>query len=164
MGVTDPYFTILLDDYWLTQPVNKSQIDSLEQLLNTRQAAKADLTASVRKLGYKTYAPGFITANQHARYRSSLQPAIWRRDYYLKLLVPGRNIWQFETTGMKEAFNDQEAIIALDSPNAVYNYANVYLKGAVNHGQLALLSPVDLETLKRQGHLSFTEVTNATQR
>lgn len=144
---TDKYFGVLLDDYWLYAPVHRTLVNELCEMLDKDIIAKADLSNNTKNLGcdkFKGYI-NYVVGLESAQYRSSLQPAIWRKDYFLKLLVPGRNIWQFEIDGMALARNDGCNIVANES--TIYRYANVYYKGGVVHWQLDKLSATDLQYL-----------------
>jgi hypothetical protein len=121
----DEYFILLLDDYFLDKPVDQSRIDQAEVYVDSG-ASKFDLSgdrAKDRFIDHKDY----IESSQWARYRTSLQAAIWRKDYFLKYLKPSRDIWQFEFIGYKEAFND--GALVLGSRDVIVSYENAVLKG-----------------------------------
>ncbi len=132
-------FILMLEDYFLTHPVMANEI---KPLFNRpfRDAEKIDLSGDRAQFPHGPVKLGdidivisgrnrLIESSQTARYRSSLQMAIWSKEYFLKLCVPGRNIWEFELIGEKEAMNDGARILGTEIP--LVRYRNVVLKGKI---------------------------------
>jgi hypothetical protein len=151
----DEHFLLLLDDYWLVQPVDPKHLATLEQAIELG-ADKADLSDNTRCFGAQPWSrmKGMIVADQRAKYRTSLQPAIWTREYLLHLLKPGRTIWDFERLGRYDANNDGGQIVAHDWPprQCVFRYANVYKKGQPDKRQLPKIQDTDRAALVRMGY------------
>jgi len=129
----EKYFVVWLDDYHLAAPVNLRKAKILENFVR-EGADKADLTDDRAKFPYTIFAGNeeLLVSAQDARYRSSLQAAIWRRDYFLGYLKPSRTIWQFETMGYREHIGDGATILGYrKDPPVVYD--NVRLKGKANN-------------------------------
>ena len=125
-------FIIMLEDYWINKMVNPSSIDYLALRFKDPNVVKIELTNDGRKCGpYEQDEKdvGLIVRGQAARCRSSLQAAIWRKDYFLKLCVDGRNPWEFELTGEKECMGDGKTILAVK--RNVLSYDNMANKGMV---------------------------------
>jgi hypothetical protein len=81
-----------------------------------------------------------IESDQQARYRSSLQAAIWTRDYFVSVLKPNRSPWAFELLGMHEQMNDGRRILGVARADFTpVPYLNVYQRGNVCWPQLRLL-------------------------
>src|ERR1022692_1992630 len=81
----DPYFILLLIDYFIHQPVSRRQLDILEKHIQRDNVMKIDLSLDRIYFAHSRYddepeRPLFAIA-QAAPYRSSLQAAIWRREY-----------------------------------------------------------------------------------
>ena len=90
---------------------------------------------------------GLFEFTQTARYRTSLQPAIWTKKYFLQYCKDGRNIWQFETIGYREAMRDGAHILGFPEP--VFDYANIYHKGQVRLDRYNKIPEVDRLELER---------------
>jgi hypothetical protein len=98
----DPYFILLQIDYFIHQPVHVRQIKVLEKYLGVDNVVKIDLSADRFHDLHRPYATEgdmkIIESDQQAQYRSSLQAAIWTRDYFASILTPNRSPWEFEVT------------------------------------------------------------------
>ena len=149
-----PYFALLLDDYWLTRPIDLDRITQLEGTLK-EGAVKLDLSNNSYSFGCSPFHHDMIMASQRAKYRTSLQPAIWTRDYFLRFLQPDWSPWDFERLGSRRANNDGGCIVGYR--NAVYNYANIYKRGKLNRGEVAKLAHADMAELQAQGMCGFLE-------
>ena len=131
-SIDDEYFVLLLDDYFLTAPVDPEMIRYAETMVEAG-VDKFDLSDDRSKERYRLYKhySGVIESAQCAAYRVSLQAAIWNRLYLLRYMKPSRSAWDFECDGYKEAFNDGAKILGfLDAP---VKYDNAMLKGE-SHG------------------------------
>ena len=144
---SDPYFGLLLDDYWIYDSVNLPIVEELKGMLDRNEIKKGDLSNNTIGLGAEPFNghPKFWVAKQMATYRSSTQAAIWSKGYLMKLLKPDRNIWQFEIVGIGETCNDGANIAAYES--TVCNYANIYYKGAIVNWQVDKLKAEDIQAM-----------------
>jgi hypothetical protein len=135
----------LLDDYWFYAPVYHTIVDELCAMMCRREIAKGDLSNNTKGLGASPFKghPNYLLANPAAPYRSSTQTAIWRKDYLLKLMIPGYSIWQFEIQGQGLCANDKQNIAAYDL--TVCRYANIYYKGGIENFQVNKLAATDLQ-------------------
>jgi hypothetical protein len=120
------------------------KIEFLRSFLSSREVAKIDLTLDLTRYSHKVYATHgdfqIIVSDQHAEYRSSLQAAIWKRDYFLRLLKPNRSPWDFERIGKDELKNDGKIILGLrQHDRAPVSYANLYARGRVDWGEMDLI-------------------------
>ena len=139
--MADEHFILLQIDYFINRPVELDKIELLRKYLRSRDVAKIDLTLDRTYFPHKVYAIDsgiqIIVSDQNADYRSSLQAAIWRKDYFLGLLKPNRSPWGFELIGMHELKNDGKRILGIKQPHfGPVSYANIYSKGKVNWEQM----------------------------
>jgi hypothetical protein len=135
--LTDAHFILMQIDYFLARPVAVDRIAFLMSFLCSRNVAKIDLTLDRARFPHSLYATHggvqIIASQQTASYRSSLQAAIWRTDYFLPLLKPDRSPWDFEEMGMEEIRNDGKLILGIRQPEfAPVSYANLYARGKVD--------------------------------
>lgn len=125
----DEYFINLIDDTLMTRPTDE------EQILYMIDMIKSDLTIGKISLHGSLYNSkdskliegkyNLIEISQFADYRTSIQSAIWKRDYFMKLLKPNLNPWQFETQHIK---NDGVRIISTKT-NHPTMYSHLYRIG-----------------------------------
>ena len=125
-GFEDKYFYLLLDDYYLTDDVDGEWLDLAEGTIHKNGYSKVDLSDDRAKFPHVNHGI-WILSRQWARYRSSLQAAIWSTCYFRKMLVRGRTPWQFELLGEKTAFWDGADIIG--TTHGIVKYENIMLKG-----------------------------------
>lgn len=133
-------FIFMLDDYYLSGVVSWSVIESLNKRPFS-DAEKIDLSGDRVKfphriktiddskimVGEQREYGCLIESGQDARYRTSLQCAIWSRDYFKRFLNPGWQIWDFEILGEKLAMNDGATILGTEKP--IVKYENKVVKG-----------------------------------
>jgi hypothetical protein len=139
--LTHEHFILLQIDYFINKPVELRKIEFLRGFLSSREVAKIDLTQDLTRYSHKLYPTAqdfqIVISDQQAEYRSSLQAAIWKRDYFLRALKPNRSPWDFERIGKDELKNDGKLILGLrqSSPGPV-SYANLYARGRVDWNQM----------------------------
>lgn len=139
--LADEHFILLQVDYFLNQPVKLDRIEFLRSFLCSREVAKIDLTQDLTRYSHRLFATHrdfqIVVSDQNAEYRSSLQAAIWRRDYFLRLLKPNRSPWDFERMGKDELKNDGKIILGLrQQDRGPVSYANLYARGKVNRDEM----------------------------
>ena len=141
----DEYFILLLDDYYILD-VNKFLLSEAEKHM-ARGIEKIRLTFDARP-GDKVDI-NFKTMKQNAGYRLSLQPSFIRKDYFLKYLIPGKTIWEYETN--HEAIRNDGARILLPKHDIIY-YSNFVEKGKVEDiEQISRIKKEDLDMIKKLG-------------
>lgn len=105
MGET--HFILMLEDYWLTEPVKTRTIETLEGIIVSPQlyrVLRIDLTADRQLNPTARYRAtwGETTIIQTAAdsdYQMSYQAAIWNKANLLKVLKEGENPWASEMNG-----------------------------------------------------------------
>ncbi len=140
----DSHFTWLLDDYWLTKRISLNAVRLVEHEV-VKRADKGDLSLNTQHFAH-TRQGDWLIARPDAQYRTSTQPAIWRREHLLSLLQGDRNPWEFE-------LQDTPAVrrgLIIGTRFQIYEYANVYFKGAPHH-MVNLISDTDKQELCAAG-------------
>lgn len=142
--VQEDYVLVFLEDYFLYQKVNSSEI---EHLLNVMMEKDADFfrlgtfPARYRELWPASPlkgSPGLNKVDPTARYLVNLQCGIWKKEVLKKLLVSGESPWQFEINGSKRFAAAGYVAIGLDAKKGV-NVVHgpfMYLCGALTRGVL----------------------------
>jgi hypothetical protein len=100
-AIPESFVILLLEDYFLRQPVDEDRLQRLLKYMARRKAAYLRLYPN----------PGPDTPcsdnsevgeiSKGAGYRASLQAAIWDRQVLLSLLKTGETAWDFELIGSK---------------------------------------------------------------
>jgi hypothetical protein len=152
--IKDEYFVLGLEDYWIFTHINRDLYQYLIDTYLKKNIAKICFDKTVEKYGSKQIDSfnGFpiFKAKQMAKYRTSLQFGIWRKDYFLKYLKPDISPWQFEIRGNRLARNDGELIIGAN----VINYNTVYVKKHLSPKAVKQLKNWNLfDKLKKKGFL-----------
>jgi len=106
--IEDDLVLLMLEDYWLDSVVNQDKVNRLEQMMNNNHSvAKIDLTNDRIKVAHKPYMSPLdfelLVSSNSSPFTASVQSAIWRRDFLIKLLQPKENAWEFEKNGSKRA-------------------------------------------------------------
>src|SRR5262249_33701318 len=139
--IHDEYFILLQIDYFIHRPVELEKIEKLRSYFKREDVVKIDLSRD-RAFFPVTLFPfdealKIVVSDQDAPFRSSLLPAIWRADYFRRLLKPGRSPWGFEKLGMQDCMNDGKLILGVDQPeDGPVPYLNIYYSGKLNCQQL----------------------------
>lgn len=93
---------LMLEDYFLDKPVDKKVIEGLWELMqHDPGVAKIDLSNDRLKVGHTDFDDWLIKSDDDALFQTSLQAAIWRKDFLLQFLKPIESAWQFEKRGTK---------------------------------------------------------------
>lgn len=146
--IDDSHFTFLLDDYWLTAPVDMVEVGVMENFV-TAGAVKGDLSENTKNFAHHQLDPCHVVATPTAAYRTSTQPCIWSRRFMLDLLVPGLNPWQFE---LQDNIKAREGRVV--GPTwQIFQFANMYYKGKPAQYMFDRISDADKAELRRIGAL-----------
>jgi len=116
----DEIVLIMLEDYWLTRPVQASNIEILvDYMHNHPDVLKIDLCADrLYALGtdmnYDTVGHfDLIKSNPKSAYHMSLWPGLWRVDNLLKVLIPNESPHDIEITGTSRLAQEHPELIVL---------------------------------------------------
>lgn len=131
-------FVLMLEDYFLDQPVNIKLVNKLyEHLINTHAVVKIDLTNDRTKLQYKKYSaiPNGILSDYGSHYQTSIQAALWRKSFISKFLNPEEGPWEWEKRGTKRVIQARlqgEKLDILGTTAHPVHYVNA-IGGEGNH-------------------------------
>ena len=148
--VQDPWFTFLLDDYWLRRPVDRADVARMEREV-IAGAVKGDLSENTKNFAHTPLADGLVLAAPQAQYRTSTQPCIWTRKFMLTLLVPGLNPWQFELQNNAAVKHGR----IVGPAHQIYDYANIYYKGHPAQYMIDTLTADDRAALKAEDMMDW---------
>tara|TARA_R110000782_G_scaffold232072_1_gene318348 strand:+ start:495 stop:1229 length:735 start_codon:yes stop_codon:yes gene_type:complete len=148
--VKEEYFVLIFDDHILMNKVPIDKISELEEQFINKKAQKAMIGGGIKLENSNTFKENenLLEFSQHVDYRTSLHPAIWNKEYFLKYLRPNMTSWDFELHNENRARFDGAAILnyKYDYPNEphLYSYLELYTKGKNNiqqHTDGTLLVP-----------------------
>lgn len=113
---------LMLEDYFLDSSVHQPNTEmAWAYMLHYPEVAKIDLTGDRLKVDYLDYSDNaFIMSVDDAPFLTSLQAAIWRKDFLLKALDPKENPWQFEKRGTKRVAKTKPLILGFRQPPMSY--------------------------------------------
>jgi hypothetical protein len=101
---------LVLEDYYIDKPIDTARIAVLWALmLEDPNIAKIDLTDDRLKVPHFYHGDGLVRSADDAPFQTSLQAAIWRKDFLLRILDPKENPWQFEKIGTRRLIALREA-------------------------------------------------------
>ena len=123
----DESFIVLIEDFFLTAQVDVDRFKILENEVNSGKAQKAMLDTHLNKFS-SDYSDDMVMLDQDAAYRTSLHPAIWTKQYFLKFLKPNNTIWDFEVGSMPASKNDGAVIVSLKDDD-LFKVSNFYVRG-----------------------------------
>jgi hypothetical protein len=167
-ALTDEHFILLQIDYFIHQPVELDTIERLSKYLSVPGVVRIDLfetrpchqryalddgleIVSIQPGGRRPW--GQTSSEPELPYfKTSLQTAIWKRDFFLSLLKPGRDPWSFEERGMEELQDDDGVVLGVNQPGAgPVPYANVYRQGSLDLDEVRKIGPQSLSEMRALG-------------
>ena len=113
--IEEEYFVLIFDDHILMNDVPLDKISELEEEIQSNKAQKAMLGGGI-SLDHSAPYKGnenLVVFSQHISYRTSLHPAIWRKEYFLKFLKPNMTSWDFELLNDASARFDGATILII---------------------------------------------------
>jgi hypothetical protein len=100
---------LMLEDYFISQPVDKELIlNCWRFMMDHSEVAKVDLSGDRLKFKYTEFSASFVESALDAQFQTSLQAAIWRKDYLLRFLRDNESAWQFEKRGTKRVIQARQ--------------------------------------------------------
>jgi hypothetical protein len=144
-SIDDKYIGLICEEEYLTGKIRWGIYNQLLEYTK-ENVAKLDLRTNVKCGKHRKIATSIIQAHPNAVYRLSTGAAIWRRDYLLRYLKPGRDIWTFEALGSYEAVEDGEIILGTDVD--IGRFREVYLRGSLSHKRLQHIPDKLLDELR----------------
>ena len=115
--VEDDHFVLMLEDYWLTRPVNVDAVNILYHYMRQfGYVIKMDLCADrLYAHGMKDYGTvsylDLIVSMPGSPYHMSLYPGIWNKRHLLDTLVPDETPWEIELNGTTRLSHNRNCIV-----------------------------------------------------
>jgi len=117
-SIDDEYFIMTMDDSFLVDYTDISLYNKVIKYLEItnnnvgRVGLERDLVTRPHHYYDNIDGTELVSASKLAENRISCRWSIWKKEYILKLLVPGRTPWTFESEGTKQSVNSGYDIIS----------------------------------------------------
>lgn len=132
------YVLLALDDYWITEPVDEQRLMEAYTIMQKENLVMVQLAYNNPSFHLGENHPTLsdaIYTNKFARYKASLQMAIWDKEALKCLLRPGENPWQFELAGTARSHGYPGVFLNLDK-NYPIKYLNASRQGHIEQNAL----------------------------
>lgn len=139
-------FVLLMDDLLIMDTVNHEDILLAESWIKDGYCDKVILHKCLNNRADLVNSVYHI--KQDATYRTTLHPAMWKREYFLQYLKPNYTAWDFELKNMEESMNDGVAIWSPDRDYHILDALNIYKKGLLEFETDGVCREEDLEEIK----------------
>jgi hypothetical protein len=156
-----PYnvFGLMLEDYWLTQPVDVSTVNiAIDYMHQFEYVARFDLTSDRKNSGFaKPYGKAgdvrLLISDPDSQYHASLMCALWRRAHMLKILIENETPWQVELEGTSRLRALRQYLIVLGCDEPPVKHTLAFRSGDNNKLLLDEVKPEDVKEMRELGLL-----------
>lgn len=143
----EEYFILHLEDFIIYDYVKIDRLNVMEEEMRSG-ADKAMLHSHLNVFADPLH-DDVMLIRQDVEYRTSLHPAIWKTDYFMRFLQEDTSAWGFEIT--KKSINDGAKIVTMNSQNRyhdhIVDFMNLLRSGVVDTALTGLPHEEDLEIL-----------------
>jgi len=156
--VPDEVFVFMLEDYWLTRPVDVEAVkilyDYMEQF---KYVLKIDLCADrLYAMNMQSYGwvgrLDLVKSDRGSPYHMSLMTGLWRKKLLLKHVIPGESPWDIEIRGTRRLSLDGDDIV-LGSRQWPVRHLLAYRGGDSSSGaDVSALKPEDVAEMEKRGY------------
>lgn len=96
--IPDDYILVLLEDFFIRQPVDEKRInESLELMKKNKKIAVCNFELQYRK-GIENAYPGYDVQKNNQVYLNSCQPSLWNKEILINRLEKSQDAWEWETS------------------------------------------------------------------
>jgi hypothetical protein len=128
-GVSSRYVLLILDDFFLTAPVDTALVLRMHAAMVAKGAAYLRLVPNPKADTPYVDMPEIGTIVKGAPYRTSLQMAFWDRRVLLDLLRRQESAWDFEIKGSRRSDEMNEPFLSVCDGHAAIPYRHVLVRG-----------------------------------
>ena len=156
----DKHFTLMLEDYWLCQPVRQDVVRTLyDYMVQFDYVLKMDLCADRRySAGVEEYPPvgdtQLLKSDFRSPYHMSLYTGMWNRKNMLRVLVPNENPWDVEIIGTPRLAGFKDEMLVLGTKLDPWPVKHILAFRSGNPDKLLTegLSDSDVEKVRELGY------------
>jgi hypothetical protein len=123
------YVLLILDDFFLTAPVDTALVQRLHAAMVAKGAAYLRLAPKPQADMPCPDMPEIGTVSRGAPYRASLQMAFWDRNVLLRLLRRDESAWDFELKASRRSDAMSEPFLGVRDDHAAISYRHVLVRG-----------------------------------
>jgi len=123
------YVLLLLEDFFLTGPVDTALVERLRATMIANDAVYLRLVPDPPPEMPCPGAFGIGVIARGAAYRTSLQIAFWNRSSLMGLLRREESAWDFELKGSRRSDAMDEMFLSVDRSNRAISYTHVLFRG-----------------------------------
>ena len=119
------YIFFILDDFYLQKNITETFIKSGIQFLEEHSANKLVYTSAYCEY-YKIshFKQNVFKMLDDSDYLTTMQPAIWRKDFLKECLKPNMNPWEFEINGTNFIKNNDNKVYIHHTDDIYFNVVN----------------------------------------
>ena len=130
--IKSKYILFLLDDYFLQKTVNTKLMQNIFQKTEEIGAKYVKLTENGLPLinSPSEEAITFLKVQKKDIYGTSLQAAVWNRDFFLNVLKPNETPWDFERN-VRDRWGNPDGMYYLDKQPL-----DIKFGGVMHHGRM----------------------------
>lgn len=155
------HFVLMLEDYWITRPVNLSAIRMLyDYALQFRNVLKIDLCADrLYAMGMTDYDNcgylDLVLSHYESQYHMSLMTGIWNKELFLRFVHRNQSPHDIELWGTPRVAAAHDEVLVLGTRNWPVRHTLGHRGGDSGKLYLNELKPSDLTELERLGYLPY---------
>lgn len=157
--IPDEVFTLMLEDYWITQPVYRQAVKMLEDyMIQFEYVARMDLTGDRKHSGQASF--GGMCGHLHlvhsdpmSQYHMSMMTGIWRKRHLLSVLIPNETAWDVELKGTPRLREMRNEKLVFGTEEWPVKHTLAFRGGDTQKLLLDELDPVDIAALRELGYL-----------
>ena len=153
------HFVLMLEDYWLTRPVNTQAVRMLyDYAVQFRNVLKIDLltdrlyAANMRDYNHCGYLD-LIKSDYQSPYHMSLMTGIWSRDLLLRFLIRGETPWDVEIHGTPRVAAAKDEVLVLGTRQSPVRNILAHRNGDSGKTLLDGLQTCDIDALRALQYL-----------
>jgi hypothetical protein len=166
--VSSRYVLLILDDFFLTAPVDTARVQRLHAAMVAQGAAYLRLVPNPAADTPCTDMPEIGTIGKGAPYRTSLQMAFWDRGALLGLLRGEESAWDFEIKGSRRSDAMTEPFLCVCDGFPAIPYRHVLRRGKLLPDAVRFFAPLgvnfDASKRKRESELNLRWQASAARR
>jgi hypothetical protein len=124
--ISTPYVLYFQEDYWISRPVNTAKIAEYVALMEEKRIDYVRLRALPPPDHDFPHDPCLGLLDEGAKYRNSLQAALWRKSVLHDLINPEESPWQFESAGNVRSRKYRDTFLSVKIHGTDPQYYGIY--------------------------------------
>lgn len=154
----DEVFVFMLEDYWLTRPVDTEAVSVLDDYMKQFEyVLKVDLCADrLYALNMQDYGwvgrIDLVKSHPASPYHMSLMTGLWRKSLMLDVVIPGETPWDIEVRGTRRLSLNGDVLV-LGTRQWPVRHTLAYRGGdSSTEANVSDLASEDVEAMRKLGY------------